>query len=133
MRLLSLNGNNISFGLNIIKNSDYEKIIRARTALGESKKDINDSFERISKLCDDNISLEFSNTKKELYGIMGITALMSNIRLKGLMRASDSNKLYPVDKYTEEKCVSDDGAFLEIKVKELLKEERQRIDIEDWK
>ena len=131
MKIKNVN-NPVSFGLKIIKNRNYETIVNYRKEHGESEKEIADSFARVSKLYDDNLSLEFCNSKQEDFEIFGISAIFSNIKLKGLMRASDSNKQYEIDILSQNRCVSDDEMLLTQEIKNLLRQEQKRIDTEDW-
>ena len=124
--------NNVNFGLRIVKNQNYDAIVNFRREQGESEKEIADSFERISKLYNDNLSLEFCNPEKQFFDLFGISAIMCNIRLRGLMQASDSNKQYEVDTSSEDKTPSDYEISLTQTVKHLLRQEQKRIDAEDW-
>ena len=126
------NLNNVSFGLKIVKNKDYDAIVNYRKRQGDSQKEIDNSFERISKLHDDHITLEFCNAKEEYFDILGLYAMMSNIKLSGFMRASDSNNLYVVDRYETKKCSVGCETALRININDLLRLERKRIDVQDW-
>ena len=131
MKIFKINSN-VKFGLKIVKNNDYENIVKYRKEQGESQREIDASFERISKLYDGNLTLELCNSKKEYFDILGFSEIMSNIKLKGFMRAFDSNKLYAVDRYETKKCAVGSESSLRANINDLLKQEQKRIDAEDW-
>ena len=132
MKIINIKNSNVSFGLKIVKNNNYETIVNHRKENGESEKEIADSFERVSKLYNDNLSLEFCNPKKEFFDILGISAIMCNIKLKGLMQASDSNNQYTVDKTSKDKTPANSEISLTQTVNHMLQQEQKRVDTIDW-
>ena len=118
-----------SFGLKIVENDSYKKLVNYYKDFGAEKK-INDVFENIKKLENDDMSLEFLNFRKAYLDLIGITMPVCNIRLFGRMKGIDSDQKYPVDSTTEQQLACD--LILPGQIKTLLNEAKDKIDAKNW-
>ena len=117
--------NSPSFGLKIVENDSYKKLLNFYSQRG-AKKEITDVFENIKKLDNDDVSLELSNFKSEYAEFMGITIPVCNVRIFGKMKEQASGRKFPVDTSTEKHIACD--LIMPRQIKNILKEMHEKID-----
>ena len=120
--------NNVNFGLKIVENDDLKRFVGFQSVRGKSGKEISGYFDRISKLHNDDLSLEFLNYE-ELNTVVFGKAPFCNLRLFGNMK-SDNGSVF-VDKTSEYKHVLSSEYHLSLFLSAFIKSVQDSVNQKD--